>query len=816
MNNIAGYTTSGRRLKGPASDIVELTSDNGEMLSAVVFHPEYRQHPAINEALDVVARFLEEPMVHDLVELVARDSTEGAFVYDTGPVWAVADIIRILADLGETAGTRAGMELMLRTGKILHEAASFGVSENVYSHGGLTPWRMMLRQDGRVMVIGHALPQVEILMFHEDHTALPPSDSFRYCPPERIHGEEEDLSSDLFSLSLIIFEFITGKPVYDGLVNDIRQQAARGDAGSVLFRARESLPASVRDILGNAMRLEMADRYATGDAFLEAVEAALHSGDVHGPSLSDVMRKVSSQMQRRGVVPDAASTVMGTPAEIRAMLGEDDDEPAEAPKREKWQPGGPSARASSVRRSGTRRPVRRDPTEDAAESLEHSEPITSSPADSEAGRSSRVSGVRRKPRRSARPVAETPAEPVAERPPVDVAKVLRSSRIRKPRRNRRSNPERQASEAIDSPMETPRIEEALVQPESPAAVTSTADLLAQIRQSATRSRRSSVDRPSVAKQKIDALVRSGDRPSNADAPEGESEASDAPPSGERRARVRTPRRVRRSGRPDSGSTGAEALGVPTSLSDDVAPRDEDRPADENAPSDPKVLPPAHDASAHDESGLDRSASASADAHASDDTSSSVPGPSVAAPMAGNFQRPPAPIPAGARSSGAIALVFRRGPEGKSTRMRLPKKATAAEAVSWLVGNVVPVRTDLTGRLTGWYRLSNRSGPIAPETLLESLDPEAPVVIDTVLNGTRLVEVTVLGEPEHRFLAPMGTAVPMVTLIDHITRWLGLPDRAYRVHGPDGPLSPHHILLDIDNAQSPLPLVLKVADGEGMA
>jgi hypothetical protein len=191
------------------------------------------------------------------------------------------------------------------------------------------------------------------------------------------------------------------------------------------------------------------------------------------------------------------------------------------------------------------------------------------------------------------------------------------------------------------------------------------------------------------------------------------------------------------------------------------------------------------------------------------------GASPAPAMAlGDFQRPPAPIPAGARSSGAIALVFRRGPTGKGTRMRLPKKATAAEAVSWLVGNVVPVRTDLTGRLTSWYRLSNSGGPIAPDTSLSSLDADDPIVIETVLNGARLVELTVAGPSTHRFVAPVGTAVPVVTLIDHITRWLGLPDLAYQLHGPDGALSPHHILADIDDASAVLSLSLKVADGEG--
>ena len=836
MTNIAGYTPTGRRLKGPASDIVELTRDDGEMLSAIVFHPEYHSHPAINEALDVVARFLEDPMVHDLVELVGRDPSQGAFVYDTGPTWAVADIIRILADLGETAGSRAGLELMLRAGKVLNEAASFGASENVYSHGGLTPWRMVLRQDGRVMIIGHALPQVEILMFHEDHTVLPPSDSFRYCPPERIHGEEEDLSSDLFSLSLVIFEFITGKPVYDGLVNDIRQQAARGDAGSVLFRARASLPASVRDILGNAMRLEMHDRYESGDAFLEAVEAALHSGDVVGPSLADVMRKVSSQMQRRGVVPDAASTVMGTAEEIRAMLGDDDDEPDDAPKREAWKPASSSKRASSLRQSGARRPVRSRSRDDSAEALESAPSVTDRPSAAEAARSSRVSGVRRKPRRTARaeapPSPEPQEEPPNESAPVDVAKVLRSSRIRKPRRNRRAPVEPPPSEAIASPSDAPPIAESLGQPEAPAAVTSTADLLAQIRQSATRSRRSSVDRPSAAKQKIEALVRSGERPAESSATGDESPPAEASPVKGRRTRA--PRRVRRGASTDASKAAS-----------DVAPADAPAPAEKEASApeaervpaagSESVVPPSDDTSS---SPPDAAAAASEPAESAPATPSEKPArgrakraartksatktaanhpdQKVQAPSVGDFKRPPAPMPPGSPSKKGIPLVFRREPDGKGTRMRLPEKHTVAEAVSWLVGNVIPVRTDLTGRLTGWYRLSNSQGRIAPETSLSSLDPEEPLIIETVLNGSRLVDLSVVGARPHRFVTPVGTAVPVISLVDHITRLLGLPDGRYELHGPDGALAPHSILDDLEDDREVLPLALKPLDPEGAA
>ena len=111
------------------------------------------------------------------------DRQGGAFVYPCGECWSVAEVNRILADLGQVGGVRAGLELMYCAGRILIEAGEAGESEGVYSHGGLTPWRIMIRRDGQVLVLGHALPQVEILMFHEDGQRIPREDSFRYCPP---------------------------------------------------------------------------------------------------------------------------------------------------------------------------------------------------------------------------------------------------------------------------------------------------------------------------------------------------------------------------------------------------------------------------------------------------------------------------------------------------------------------------------------------------------------------------------------------------------------------------------------------------------
>ena len=81
MDVIAGMRTTGRNLRGPASDLVELDGANGLRHTAIVFHPRHMNHSAINDALTVVRDYLGSPMVTGMVELADVDEAAGAYVY---------------------------------------------------------------------------------------------------------------------------------------------------------------------------------------------------------------------------------------------------------------------------------------------------------------------------------------------------------------------------------------------------------------------------------------------------------------------------------------------------------------------------------------------------------------------------------------------------------------------------------------------------------------------------------------------------------------------------------------------------------------
>jgi hypothetical protein len=894
MESVAGFATTGRRLVGPGADLIELTSDNGLRHTAVVFHPEVRDHDSLNSALDVVRSYLESPMVTGMVELVEHDRDEGAFVYPTGQVWSVAEVIRNLADAGETAGIRAGLELLYAAGQILVEAADVGAGAGVYSHGGLTPWRVMLKKDGQVLIIGYGLPQAEILQFSEDPNRVPREDSFRYCPPERTAAAAEDLSSDLFSLALVAFELMTGKPVYDGLVNDIRQQAGRGEGSRRLFRFKDLLPPSVRDLLGRAMKPSPQDRFESGDHFMEDVRAVLSGPDSVGLSLMDLMARVAQQGPRSGKALQGGKTQMLSKDDIARML--DGDAPAASsdgaagrsagrawsppPDRGAPPPSSPSAASPAP----TRAPPSLGPsaTSPAPSRAAPAPAAEEAPADDD-NPLQRWSKSARRPRRAGEP-EEAAAPAPAAAPPAPAAAPGPTRASFTPGRSSRNAPG-----AVPDPGPTlaPDVSTASAPPARSALLETSgnkaADLLARIRASAedlsaSGSRARDEGRRDAANRVQEILAASSNRRGGVaeqvreererierdaapSAAATQDAGADAPRFAPGRARTPPGRRSPDEADADVGPVPpaapavappapaqpqAEAAAAPPAANTTQppvapAPRVVDAPV-AAAPASPAAAPQSDAPGAHEASVAPQQAPPAASAPPAAPTSRAPaspgpasPRPAVLAPavaphpahsgpavlaavpavlaaavpaaaeqvvggagFAGaTLDRAPDSIASGAGKAGSASFTLQRGASGRSLRMRLPLGANAAEAVSWLIGNVLPVRTDLQGRVSGWYRLEVDGNRLAPGTLLSDLDPERPLVLVTVPNLVVMADVEVVGGTAPvRLVTPVGTAVPVASLVDHLTAWLALPAASWRLSLDGVALDAHGILADL--------------------
>jgi len=692
MDTVAEFSDTGRSIRGPASDLVEVTSSNGLRHTAIVFHPEFRSHRGINTDLDVVIGFLESPLVTGLSDLVARDESVGAFVYPTGQAWSISEVIRSLSDLGCRDGhIRGGLELMSIAGQILTEASDRGQRDGVYSHGGLTPRRVMLKRDGQVEIIGYALPQIEILQFHENENSVPGEDSFRYCPPERIDPQQQEmLYSDLFALSLIGFELMTGLPVYDGLVNDIRQKAARGECSRRIFKFREKLPDSVRMLFSRALRPNPEDRHESGQDFVRDVQRVLSSKDATGDSLMDLMAKVSVDGPRPGKKLQAGKTQMFTKDQLNEFLDPED---------------GDSTSAG------------RDPMEEMPSEMAF-EPVAAAPLPEEA--------------------PPPPKTPKRRKEPKSEAGHGKWSKIDRPRRRAKSRSENQASGGGAG--------------HTSEDGSSAQDLLSRIQVETSSS--------------LEYMV-----PNKSTSDEGQESKQDKPKRPRRSAR--TPKVDRTLGR----STSGDHRDVPST--DPAQPPKETKRSDTSPSTD---------------SGFDGGAD--------------WVGVSLT-------NRPTDSIALPSSKEGRVSLSFVKGRGGRRLRMGLPTKATTAEVVALLLGNVIPVRTDLTGRISCWYRLELEGERLDSRLRLEELDARKNHTLMCVLNTTIQADIEIVGtSTPTRFVAPVGTAVPMVTLVDHLAAWLNLPAGEWYLDLDGDRMGAYEILSDRSwSSELPRLRLIQAKDGE---
>ena len=107
MEVIRGLKVS-RKYQGPASTLYNVVDQQGDNFMAIQFHEEFHDHPILNDSLSVVLEFLQSPMLGGISALQDYDSESGTFIFSTGVAWSLAEVIRILADMGMTAGPRLG------------------------------------------------------------------------------------------------------------------------------------------------------------------------------------------------------------------------------------------------------------------------------------------------------------------------------------------------------------------------------------------------------------------------------------------------------------------------------------------------------------------------------------------------------------------------------------------------------------------------------------------------------------------------------------------------------------------------------------
>ena len=69
MPRFPGLSPTGRRVRTPTTDFIELEDSDGKLLIAVAFREAYRDAPILDKGIETIKPFLEMPMIPGLGEL---------------------------------------------------------------------------------------------------------------------------------------------------------------------------------------------------------------------------------------------------------------------------------------------------------------------------------------------------------------------------------------------------------------------------------------------------------------------------------------------------------------------------------------------------------------------------------------------------------------------------------------------------------------------------------------------------------------------------------------------------------------------------
>jgi hypothetical protein len=143
-----------------------------------------------------------------------------------------------------------------------------------YYHGFLTPGNVVVSYEGELRVRGFGY-----WLAHIREAGAVAEDDLLYLAPEQVGGQGADTRSDIFSVAAILFEALTGHPLFEGgRTTDIparlalaRLQNPTGDD--------DALPRPLSDILSRALSVDPGGRYGEVQELRKAVDTLLFSGD---------------------------------------------------------------------------------------------------------------------------------------------------------------------------------------------------------------------------------------------------------------------------------------------------------------------------------------------------------------------------------------------------------------------------------------------------------------------------------------------------------------------------------------------------------
>jgi len=192
----------------------------------------------------------------------------------------------------------------------LHFASQIALGlEHAHSRGivhrDIKPHNVMVLKNGSVKVMDFGIAQVMNKSSTLTKEAL---GSVHYISPEQAKGSFTDSRSDIYSLGVVMYEMMTGRPPYDG-ESPVAVAIQHINGGAPLPTTfNPNIPVGMEQIIMKAMALEPGDRYSSATELLQDLEEFRKTPTMTFPY--EIQRDDTKKLQALGGKPRTVAEKM--------------------------------------------------------------------------------------------------------------------------------------------------------------------------------------------------------------------------------------------------------------------------------------------------------------------------------------------------------------------------------------------------------------------------------------------------------------------------------------------------------------------------
>lgn len=230
--------------------------------------------PQLQQDEEVVARFLVEAKAAARLEhpnIVA--------VYDAGVVEGVHYMAmeyiegETLADVLARLHGPAPVDFVLSVTSQVASALDYAHRRGVV-HRDIKPSNILVQENGKVLLTDFGIAHAVGMQSPEEKVAV--LGTPEYMSPEQASGQQVDGRSDVYSLGIVVYHMLVGRPPFQG---ENYREILSAHVNQPLPDPRASnpeLPAGVTEVLQRATAKDPEQRYPTAGAFSRALRHVLH------------------------------------------------------------------------------------------------------------------------------------------------------------------------------------------------------------------------------------------------------------------------------------------------------------------------------------------------------------------------------------------------------------------------------------------------------------------------------------------------------------------------------------------------------------